>query len=79
MARLKCTCGSSYRSPGDYKMAITMGWDVEYTHALLDLWEESLEYVLDRKGSESRFNELLDELKEEYGRTVTTRPDQADS
>lgn len=79
MAQLKCTCGSDYRSPGDYMLSIKMGWDVEYTHALLDLWEECLDSVLDRRDKETRFNELLDELKEEYGRTVTSRPDQADS
>lgn len=72
---LKCKCGSSYRSPGDYMLAITMGWDVEYCHALLDLWEDSLDRVLDPKFTQQSF----DELKEEYGRTITIRPDQADS
>lgn len=76
---LKCNCGSSYRSPGDYKLAIAMGWDVEYVHALMDLWEDCLDEVLDRKAKESSFNELLDELKEEYGRTLKARPGQADS
>ncbi|AWN05153.1 hypothetical protein SEA_VORVOLAKOS_73 [Streptomyces phage Vorvolakos] len=72
---LACKCGSSYRSPGDYMLAIKMGWDVEYTHALLDLWEDCLDEVLDKDDRQA----YLDELKEEYGRTVTTRPDQADS
>lgn len=72
--KLKCTCGSSYRSPGDYALAIQMGWDVEYTHALLDLWEECLDEVL-----EDHTQDNYDRLKEEYGRTVTVRPDQADS
>lgn len=75
MSKLECTCGSSYRSVGDYKLAIALGWDVEYVHALLDLWENCLDDVLDVIDRQS----LLDELKEEYGRTVTTRPDQADS
>ncbi|WNM75034.1 hypothetical protein SEA_DENNEBES_79 [Streptomyces phage Dennebes] len=74
--QLKCTCNSSYRSPGDYKLAIAMGWDVEFVHALIDVWEECLDDVLDNKRS---IEDLLDELKEEYGRTVTIRPDQADS
>ena len=56
-------------------LAIQMGWDVEYVHALLDLWEESLDKVLNPKFTQESF----DELKEEYGRTVTIRPDQADS
>ena len=72
MAQLKCTCLSDYRSAGDYMLAIKMGWDVEYTHALLDLWENCLDEALDR----SDCQQFLDELKEEYGRTVTTRPDQ---
>lgn len=75
MAQLKCVCGSSYRSPGDYMLAIKLNWDVEYVHALLDLWEDCLDAVLDHNDGQS----LLEELKEEYGRTVTTRPDQADS
>jgi len=53
-----------------------MGWDVEFVHALIDVWEECLDDVLDNKRS---IEDLLDELKEEYGRTVTIRPDQADS
>lgn len=72
MAELKCTCLSDYRSAGDYMLAIKMGWDIEYTHALLDLWENCLDEVLDKSDRQA----FLDELKEEYGRTVTTRPDQ---
>lgn len=74
MAQLKCTCLSDYRSAGDYKLAIKMGWDVEYVHALLDLWEECLDDVLD---DHTQAN--YDRLKEEYGRTITARPDQAGS
>jgi hypothetical protein len=53
-----------------------MGWDVEFVHALIDVWEDCLDDVLDNRRS---IEDLLDELKEEYGRTVTIRPDQADS
>lgn len=70
-SELKCTCGSSYRSHGDYSLAIKLGWDVEYVHALLDLWESCLDDVLGEHTQEN-----YDKLKEEYGRTVTTRPDQ---
>jgi hypothetical protein len=76
VSKLKCTCNSSYRSPGDYALAIKMGWDVEYTHALLDLWENCLDEVLDDR---RQTDNILEDLKEEYGRTVTVRPDQADS
>lgn len=75
MAELKCACGSSYRSPGDYMLAIKMGWDVEFVHALLDLWEDCLDEVLNKDDRQA----FLDELKERYGRTVTTRPDQVSS
>lgn len=61
MSKLECTCGSSYRSAGDYKLAIAMGWDVEYTHALLDLWENCLDEVLADHSQEN-----YDRLKEEY-------------
>ena len=72
---LKCLCNSSYRSPGDYKLAIAMGWDVEYAHALIDLWENALDDVLDRSFTQESF----EKLKEEYGRTLKARPDQEDS
>jgi hypothetical protein len=75
VAVLKCTCGSNYRSAGDYMLAIKMGWDVEYVHALLDLWEECLDAVLDTVDRDEDYQKL----KEEYGRTITTRPDQASS
>ena len=71
MAKLTCTCGSDYRSPGDYALAIKMGWDVEYVHALLDLWEEALDEVL---SNHTQAN--YDKLKEEYAGTDTFRPDQ---
>ena len=60
---LECKCGSSYRSPGDYKMAIKMGWDVEYSHALLELWEDCLDEVLDDR---RQTDDVLADLKEEY-------------
>lgn len=73
---LTCTCGSSYRSPGDYVVAIMFGIDVDQAHNLMDAITDCLDLALDRKGSSSN---VLAELEVEYERALKARSDQASS
>lgn len=74
LSELKCTCNSSYRSHGDYVVAITFDLDIELAHAWLDAMTDCLDVALDDHSPAG-----LDKLKEEYGRTKQARSDQADS
>lgn len=66
---LKCTCGSDFRSPCDIIMAYKLGMDVEEWHAIMDLWEETLNGVLDLTHSMSgkEYYAYVEQLKEAYG------------
>ncbi|ATW62510.1 hypothetical protein HWB39_gp26 [Streptomyces phage WRightOn] len=74
MEDLTCTCGSEYRSHGDYVVAITFGLDIEKAHAWLDAMTDCLDVALDDRRSDG-----LERLKEEYGRTVKASADQEGS
>ncbi len=75
-SELKCTCGSDYRSPGDYVVAITFELDIELAHAWLDAMTDCLDVALDRTKD---WDNNKRELEEAYGRSVKARADQADS
>jgi len=76
MQDLKCTCLSTYRSPGDYILAMRLEVDVEQAHAFGDLFENVLDEALGHEGPRDAY---LQKLKEEYGRTVKASADQEDS
>lgn len=82
MSKPKCTCGSDFRSPTDYKMAYLMGMDVEDWHAIMDLWEETLEGVLEitHNMTDEEFYAYIEQLKEAYGNLAEqASADQEDS
>jgi hypothetical protein len=64
-----CTCGSDFRSPTDILMSAKMGMLVEDWHAMMDLWEETLEEVMDvtHNMSDVEYFAYLKSLREEYG------------
>ncbi|UVD39739.1 hypothetical protein SEA_ROSEPHARIE_76 [Streptomyces phage RosePharie] len=71
-----CTCGSDYRSHGDYVVAILFGIDIEQAHALMDATTDCLDVALDRSKDWETYKQ---ELEDEYGRAVKARADQASS
>lgn len=71
-----CTCGSDYRSHGDYVVAILLGLTIEQAHGLMDVTSDCLDVALDR---EKDWDEYKRELEGEYGRAVKARADQEDS
>ena len=75
-SKLTCTCGSDYRSPGDYVVAIMFNIDVDQAHNLMDATTDCLDLALDRKGSSA---DVLAELEVEYGRALKARSDQVSS
>lgn len=82
MSKPKCTCGRDFRSPTDYKMAYLMGMDVEDWHAIMDLWEETLEGVLEitQNMTDEEFYAYIEQLKEAYGNLAEqASADQEDS
>lgn len=82
MAKLKCTCGSDFRSPSDIIMAYKMGMEIDEWHAIMDLWEETLDGVLTitHNMTDSEYYAYIEQLKEAYGNlAVEASPDQADS
>jgi hypothetical protein len=75
LSKMKCKRGCSYRSPGDYVLAMRLKVDVEVAHGLMDMFEDVLDEALDYSDS---LDSHLQKLKEEYGYTEQASADQED-
>jgi hypothetical protein len=82
LSELKCTCERAFVSSTDVKMAHLLGIEIEEWHAVMDLWESTLDGELDiiHNMSDAEYFAYIERLKEAYGNLAEqASADQADS